>query len=121
MTQALSREEGRALLIAPKQSKYKSKPVWLDGRRFASKHERDVYARLKLRAEIGDISDLKLQFRYPLKVEGVVIGHYVADFVFWDHTKKCLRVLDAKGFKTELYKWKKRHMKAAYGLDIEEV
>jgi hypothetical protein len=121
LTEHLSREAFKGLLDRQRRSKYGAKASWLDGIRFDSKRERDTYARLKLRADVGEISGLELQVRYPLKVEGSLLGHYVADFVFYDHVLKCLRIIDAKGVRTPLYKWKRKHMKAAYGIDIEEV
>lgn len=55
-----------------------------------------------------------------------VVGHYVADFVYLEPepgvrpVKWRLVVEDAKGWKTDTYKWKKRHVKAQYGIEIRE-
>lgn len=48
------------------------------------------------------------------------IGRYVADFSYWTKDEKRV-VEDVKGFKTPLYRWKKKHVEAQYGIEIREV
>ena len=119
-------------------SKYKAKPVEIDGIRFASQKEGRRYQELKLLERAGEIWDLELQPRFPLLVpstSGMVmraakaiaeggsfrIGEYRGDFAYRDKRADGRVVEDVKGFKTPLYRWKKRHVEAQYGIEIREV
>lgn len=108
--------------------KYGAKPTTVDGIRFASMAEARRYSELKLLEKAGEIEDLQLQPRYPLyafsrneKAE-VKIGEYRADFQYQfvkEPTKGVIE--DVKGMKTELYRWKKKHFEAQYGITITEI
>jgi len=106
--------------------KYRNKPVYLDGHRFDSEHERDIYAELKILERAGEISELKLQPAFELvpavRRDGKPIQRaitYKADFSYMQDGE--LKVLDAKGVKTDVYKLKKKLMLALLGIEIEEV
>lgn len=104
-----------------KPHKYHAEPTEVDGHLFPSKREAERYQQLRLLEQAGAIEDLRLQFRFPLAVRDTVIGHFVADFTYTDvGTRGCV-VEDAKGMRTELYRWKKRHFEAQYGIRIQEV
>ena len=47
---------------------------------------------------------------------------YRADFSYFERTTNGWRfvVEDCKGYRTDLYEWKRRHMKAQYGIDVKE-
>ena len=51
-------------------------------------------------------------------VSGITIGHYVADFEYLEGDVRIVE--DVKGMKTPLYRWKKKHFEAQYGLKIRE-
>jgi hypothetical protein len=90
--------------------------------KYASKHEAAMAATLKILAARGTIRDLREQVRITLvsgngKLRPVV---YVADFTYLDSDSK-LHVLDAKGFKTPVYRLKKRLAALLLGIEIEEV
>ena len=104
-------------------NKYRAKKVSLDGHTFASKAEARRYAELRLLYKSGEISAPALQIRYPLMVGDILIGRYVADFVYrWRKNRNNYVVVeDVKGFRTQLYKWKKKHFEAQYGIKITEV
>jgi hypothetical protein len=89
--------------------------------RFASKREANRYSELKLLQKAGVLDSLVLQQSFPLEVNGVLIGRYVADFHYFDCEKKEVVTEDAKGVKTPVYKLKKKLMKALYGIEIREV
>jgi hypothetical protein len=93
----------------------------VDGHLFPSKREADRYQELRLLEQQGLIEELRLQFRFPLEVKETLIGHWVADFTYTDAETGALVVEDAKGVRTELYRWKRRHFEAQYGLQIREV
>lgn len=110
------------LLAKPKRSKYGAKRCELDGIKFDSQAERDFYANLKLREKAGEVGGVELQRPFPLLVaSGIVVGSYRADFAFWDHKEDRFRVIDVKGFDTPLSKWKRKHVKAQYGFEVEIV
>lgn len=110
-----------------RRHKYGAVPTVVDGIRFASKAEAKRYQELLLLAKAGEIEMLTLQEEYPLTVNcgaltgGKVIGKYVADFAYFDKRHKRNVVEDVKGFKTPLYRWKKKHVEAQYGISITEV
>lgn len=77
---------------------------------------------LKARQRQGEIKDLVLQPRFPLMVDGVLVCTYISDFQFFDLDEGRLRLIDVKGVRTDLYRLKKKLMKAKYPeLLLEEV
>lgn len=115
-------------------SKYRAKPEVVDGVRFHSRKEAARYRELRLLEKAGEIVKLELQPRFPLMVPGrgnggpyerVHVGDYVADFKYvipgYRPILDIVRVEDVKGFKTPLYKWKKKHVEAQYGVQIVEI
>jgi hypothetical protein len=117
-----------ALANAPKakRSKYGAEPTTVDGHRFDSKREANRYVELVLDQRGGAISDLQLQQQFALHVVNdagvkVCVGRYIADFSYYN-TRSGKRVIeDAKGHRTALYKWKKKHVEAEYGVLVVEV
>lgn len=108
--------------------KYRAVPTMLDGIRFASKAEAARYAELRLLEKAGEIKELTLQPRYELLAwpshgerTRTVVGHYVADFRYRQGPRGILVIEDVKGMRTALYRWKKRHFEAQYGLSITEI
>lgn len=101
-------------------SKYRAIPTEVNGIRFASKKEASVYMELMLAERSGEISRLELQPRYDITINGIYCGHYKADFRFF--SKKGVEVWDVKGFRTPVFKLKKRIVEALYpGVVIKEV
>lgn len=100
-------------------NKYRAKPVTIDGMFFASTKEARRWAELQLMQRAGVISDLKRQVRYPLDVNGQPICHYVADATFQRDGR--LIVEDTKGVSTDVYRLKKKLMKAIHNIDVVEV
>jgi hypothetical protein len=103
----------------PKPSKYRNVPTVVDGTRFDSKKEAERYLALKAELAAGRISGLRLQVRFPIRINGVVVCRYVADFVYVRNRQRVVE--DVKGHITAVYKLKKRLMQAAHGIAIEEV
>ena len=90
--------------------------------KYASKKEANIAAQLAVLFRAGKILDLKEQVHIVLipgkgKVRGIT---YVADFVYNDLNGD-LHVLDAKGFRTPVYKLKKKMCKLLWDIEIEEV
>lgn len=116
---------------AKKGSKYHNKAYVLDGIRFDSQHEAQRWYELKQQQKAGLIFDLRRQVPFDLTTlsrdERTVqqrgfqaVGRYVADFVYRDEYNAMV-VEDAKGVRTDIYKWKKRHFEIEYGIKIKEV
>lgn len=102
--------------------KFRNIPTEVDGLKFASKREAKRYGELKLLERLGQIQGLcadKSQLRYPLKVNGTEICKYEADFRYREKEQTILE--DAKGFKTPVYRLKRKLMRAIYGIEIQEV
>jgi len=98
-------------------SKYHAKPVVVDNIRFHSTKEARRYQELRLLEKAGHIRELALQPVFPLSAGPAQVGRYIADFGYWTDTNTYI-VEDVKGFDTPLSKWKRRHMKAQYGIEV---
>jgi hypothetical protein len=109
-------------LAQARRSKYGAVATVVDNIRFASQAEARRYGELKLLEKAGEICALQCQVRYPLFVgpHNAWIGSYVADFSY-TIAGEPLVIEDVKGFKTPLYRWKKKHVEAQYGVTIREV
>ena|SRR3990167_8409052 len=102
-------------------SKYKAKPVTLDGHRFASQAEAARYGELKLLERAGKIADLTVHPRFQITVSGHKICIYEADFWYTDLEQARNCVEDVKGFLTPAYRLKKKLMLAVHGIEIVEI
>lgn len=109
-------------------NKYGNKKVIVDGIEFDSKLEAKRYIELKLLQRAKEIKDLHMQVTFELqpsyKKNNKVIRaiNYVADFVYYDVKKGKTIVEDTKGYKTEIYKLKKKIFEYKYpDLEIKEV
>ena len=103
-----------------KPSKYGNKRITVDGVNYASRREAQRSAELKLLERAGHISGLRLQPRFPIIVNGLKVCTYVGDFAYRDASGAEV-VEDAKGFKTDIYKLKRKLVKALFNFDIVEV
>ena len=103
-----------------RQNKYGAKATILEGRRFASRREARRDQDLKLLEAAGEIHSLRLQVPYSLRVGSIEIGKYVADFVYFERALDREIIEDCKGYRTAMYKWKKRHFEAEYKTELRE-
>ena len=106
-------------LPARKRQKYGNRRVEIDGMKFDSQHEADVYAALMLRVRAGELKTVCRQVKFDLP-GGIA---YVADFVTFDEDMHA-EVYDAKSEVTKqnrVYINKKKQMKACLGIEIVEV
>lgn len=103
-----------------KMSKYRN--VKTDG--FASKREAARFQELLLLEKAGEIDQLRTQVKYPLEVNGFLICTYIADYSYREWSKvvslRRLVVEDCKGFRTPVYKLKKKLMEAIHHIVIKE-
>lgn len=117
--QMMMARKGAAKDYAPKPgTKYRNKPVEVDGIRFDSKREAQRWHELQLEERAGHISNLRRQAKFPLVWNRVLICSYVADFVYLRDGAEVVE--DSKGMRTREYTLKKKMMLAAYGIEIKE-
>ena len=109
-------------------NKYGNRKVFVCGIQFDSKKEATRYLILKQMEKAGLIKDLELQKKYVLipaqKIDGRLVERecsYVADFVYKDIASGNTVVEDTKGFRTDVYKLKKKMMLYFHGILITEV
>ena len=118
------------------KSKYKAVKTTIDGITFDSKKEAKRYTELKLLEKAGMITHLELQPTYQIIINGVDICKYRADFRYFtvraEERKQYTNskgewivptktgdpegqiVEDVKGYKTPLYRLKKKLVEASY-------
>lgn len=89
----------------------------IDGIVFHSLKEANRWKQLKAMELAGVISELQRQPKFPLAVDGVHLGHYIADFSYRRDGQYVCE--DAKGVQTPLFKWKIKHVWAQYQIKIE--
>lgn len=94
---------------------------------FDSEKERNYYLILKDRERRGEIIDLNRQVEIEIQ-PGFILPSgekirpitYRADFTYYDNIDSSVHIIDVKGYKTEIYKLKKKLL-AYKGYYIEEV
>ncbi len=117
-------------------SKYHARRTTVEGITFHSAKEARRWQELKLLEKAGVVSDIKLQvvfllfaFRDSLDLSLTPIGAYVADFSYLERKEASHNgtpfggpwysvVEDVKGYDTPLSKWKRKHVKAQYGIEV---
>ena len=106
-----------------RRNKYNNKINWCDGIKFSSIKEMKRYGELKLMEHAGHISKLKLQPSFEIVIKGQKICKYIADFTYFN-SKQIRIVEDVKGYKKgaayQMFKLKKKLMKALHGIEIFE-
>jgi hypothetical protein len=96
----------------------------LDGIVFDSATEMRRYAKLRMWERGGLISDLECQVPYEVRINGIKVTTYRADFRYKDIAKNALVVEDVKSKGTRLekdYRLRKRCVEAYYGIVIREI
>jgi hypothetical protein len=88
---------------------------------YASKKEADYAAKFQALARSGAIRDYREQQQFLIAAgRGQVKPiSYVADFVYTDERGR--HIVDIKGFKTPVYRLKKKLLFLLHGIEIEEL
>ena len=134
----LTEEEYNALIKGSsgsrvKKPKYRNRkaeyydPGIKDTITFDSEKERNYYLILKDGERRGEIVDLRRQVEIEIQ-PGFILPSgekirpitYRADFTYYDNRDSSVHIIDVKGYKTEIYKLKKKLL-AYKGYYIEEV
>lgn len=110
-------------------SKYKNQKIIVDGIKFDSKKEAKRYTELKILEKAKIIKELELQKVFEIQPKytnnnGEKIREitYKADFFYYDNEKEQYIVEDTKGYRTEVYKLKKKLFEYVYpNLTIKEI
>jgi hypothetical protein len=123
-----TRRPWREMPVPPpktKPAKYRNKPFRdAAGVYWHSRKEYRHWLVLRAAEAAGLIRGLRRQVRYRLTVNGVEVGNYVADFVFFDSETDRVVVQDTKSPATRklpLYRLKRNLMRVVWGLAVEEV
>ena len=136
----MARNAAKKAASAPKPKskggKYHAEPCIIGGMRFASKKEARRWAELYAMEQRGEISNLRTQVKFvlvPTQREPDVIGPkggitpgkvlekeaaYIADFVYTENGVEIVE--DSKGFRTDVYRLKRKLMRYFYGIAIRE-
>jgi len=113
--------------IDVKQNKYKNKKVIYDGIKFDSNREMAYYIKLKMLEQKGIIKNLELQKSFELQPSFKLNGKtyqkitYRADFSYVSVQDNKTHIVDTKGFRTQVYKLKRKMFAYKYGIEIEEI
>ena len=107
-----------------KVNKYGNKRKTVDGIDFQSGKEAKRWQELRLLESTGRITQIERQVRYELKVKGVHVADYVADFVVV-HDGGTIEVMDVKGYRKgaayAMFRLKAKLMLACYGVEVKEI
>lgn len=97
-------------------NKYHNKKIVVEGKTFDSKKEAERYQALKMLENANIISNLSRQVPFELipKQKNERAVKYIADFVYVEVTTGKIIVEDVKGFKTDVYKLKRKLFKWRY-------
>ena len=90
------------------KNKYRAVKTVVDGITFHSKKEAERYKILALLESQGRIDNLRLQPKIALMVNGVKIGHYIADFQYDLSGRQIIEDVKSKATRTPVYKLKKK-------------
>lgn len=103
-------------------SKYKNKKTIIDGVIFQSRKEGRRYQQLVLMLKAHQISLLKIQYPFNfLGKNNKKIFTYKADFYYFDLIEGKYKVEDTKGYRTPVYKLKKKLIEDHFGINIIEI
>jgi hypothetical protein len=103
-----------------RKSKFGNNKKEIDGILFDSEREAKRYGELKLLRKAGEIGLIEIQVPFELNEGGTHSLKYIADFVYYNAKTGEKIVEDAKGFRTAIYKKKKRLMLKVHGIKIKE-
>ena len=105
-------------------SKYHNKKTEYDGVTFMSRKEANYASLLDTLKFAKGTSDKVLSYEkqvpYPIELNGKKICKYLADFKV-TYCDGRIEIIDVKGFKTDIYRLKKKLVEAQYGIEIKEI
>jgi hypothetical protein len=76
---------------------------------------------LTLLERAGEISGLKIQRPYDIRVNGQKITRYIADFSYWEEGKEIVEDVKSEATrKLPVYRLKRKLMAAIHGIEVRE-
>lgn len=102
------------------KSKYKNKRTFYNGRWYDSEKEARRAGELDLMLKAGVVKKWTPQVKFDFIHDDKKICAYVLDFLV-EYKDGTTEYEDVKGFKTSVYKLKKKMMKTFYDIDIKEI
>jgi len=106
------------------KSKYGNIKTEYNGNSFMSKKEANYAQTLDLLKKAKNPADqvvsYEIQVPYLIEINNKKICKYLADFKVL-YADGHIEVVDVKGFRTNIYKLKKKMVEATYGIEIKEV
>jgi hypothetical protein len=101
-------------------SKFGNTKVLRYGMNWDSKKEADRYGQLLLLQANGELRNIRPKVKYELRVNGLLVATYTADFVYEELRKGVWFeiVEDVKGYPNDRWPMKKKLMKAIHGISV---
>ena len=118
--------KSKTMSFPSKRSKYGARTIIADGHKFDSKREYERYQVLRAMERNGEIMDLRTQVTYTL-IPSQYIGRkcverplkYIADFTYVHGGETVCE--DVKGYRTDVYRIKRKLMLYIHGIRVHEV
>jgi hypothetical protein len=112
-----------ALMNKKKPSKHRNILTEIDGLLFHSKKEARRYLDLREQQRAGAITELATQVNFPICVNQILVTTYIADFTYRyrEGNKIVEDVKSSHTRKMDVYRIKKKLMKAVLGIEIVEI
>ena len=102
--------------------KYRNTKTVIDGVTFDSKKESARYSDLKLMHRAGAITDLTLQPKFDIVINGQKVCSYIADFSYVENGVTVVEdVKSEMTRKLPTYRLKKKLMRVVHGIAIREI
>ena len=107
-----------------KGSKYGNIKTEYNGNSYMSKREANYAQQLdllkKAKNKADQVVSYEVQVPYQIEINGKKICKYLADFrVLYADGR--IEIVDVKGYRTAMYRLKKKLVEATYGIEIKEV
>ena len=109
------------MLTPTSRLKYRNVPTTLGGLRFASKAEARRYGELVLLQKAGVITDIVVQPKFPLKINGQLICTYVADFSYMENNNLCVEDVKSRATRTPVYIIKVKLLQILLEITVREI
>lgn len=94
----------------------------IDGRTFDSKGEAQRYAALKLLERAGVISDLEVQPKFPVTINGQLYCTFTADFAYTQNGERVIEDKKSSGTAKEpAYRLRRKAAELFHGIRVREV
>ena len=107
--------------MAPyRNNKYNNKKTVYNGFKYDSKKEAEYAFRLDMLIKAKEVLSYDRQVRLNLVVNDLKVCAYIVDFIV-TYPDGTIQYVDVKGYKTDVYKLKKKLVKAVLDIDIVEI